>query len=323
MHIKKSSLILTVSIIALWTSSARANMVLTGAGVTDGFSLSTFVSGLSNTGSFGIGPLGVAVNSAGNVIVNDYPSQTNYVFTNADGQTTASALSHTSVSGGAFAMALSNGSVWGANGNLTKFNNDGTVNTVYNNIQANLGIWTNPVNGHLITNGAGGLVDIDVSGASPTYRVINGVGSDGVTVSPDGTTVYNTAVAGYNIATGLQTYGPVSVPNGPDGMGIISGGALNGDIVVNTNGGEVYLLDALGNYTLIATGGSRGDFTAPDGNGNLFLTQTDSVLRLSLEGATIGGSVPEPSTWAMMIFGFAGVGFMAYRRKSKTALMAA
>jgi hypothetical protein len=33
--------------------------------------------------------------------------------------------------------------------------------------------------------------------------------------------------------------------------------------------------------------------------------------------------VPEPSTWAMMILGFACVGFMAYRRKSKPALMAA
>lgn len=30
-------------------------------------------------------------------------------------------------------------------------------------------------------------------------------------------------------------------------------------------------------------------------------------------------AVPEPSTWAMMILGFAGVGFMAYRRKSKPA----
>jgi hypothetical protein len=27
-------------------------------------------------------------------------------------------------------------------------------------------------------------------------------------------------------------------------------------------------------------------------------------------------AVPEPSTWAMLILGFAGVGFMAYRRKS-------
>jgi hypothetical protein len=39
-------------------------------------------------------------------------------------------------------------------------------------------------------------------------------------------------------------------------------------------------------------------------------------------GATVTSSVPEPSTWAMMILGFAGVGFMAYRRKSKPALMA-
>jgi hypothetical protein len=29
------------------------------------------------------------------------------------------------------------------------------------------------------------------------------------------------------------------------------------------------------------------------------------------------GTVPEPSTWAMMLSGFAGLGFMAYRRKSK------
>jgi hypothetical protein len=65
------------------------------------------------------------------------------------------------------------------------------------------------------------------------------------------------------------------------------------------------------------------EFTAPGG---------DLVLRLSQSfgysvagGATYGddrlgvvqlsGAVPEPSTWAMMILGFAGVGFMAYRRK--------
>jgi hypothetical protein len=31
------------------------------------------------------------------------------------------------------------------------------------------------------------------------------------------------------------------------------------------------------------------------------------------------GAVPEPSTWAMMILGFAGVGFMAYRRRNEAA----
>ena len=33
--------------------------------------------------------------------------------------------------------------------------------------------------------------------------------------------------------------------------------------------------------------------------------------------ATFTSAVPEPSTWAMMILGFAGVGFTAYRRRSQ------
>lgn len=34
------------------------------------------------------------------------------------------------------------------------------------------------------------------------------------------------------------------------------------------------------------------------------------------------GAVPEPSTWAMMVLGFAGVGFMTYRRRRSAALAA-
>lgn len=37
----------------------------------------------------------------------------------------------------------------------------------------------------------------------------------------------------------------------------------------------------------------------------------------------IAPAVPEPSTWAMMILGFAGVGFIAHRRGSKMAASAA
>jgi hypothetical protein len=33
-------------------------------------------------------------------------------------------------------------------------------------------------------------------------------------------------------------------------------------------------------------------------------------------------AVPEPSTWAMMILGFAGVGFMTYRRRRVAAITA-
>jgi hypothetical protein len=70
-------------------------------------------------------------------------------------------------------------------------------------------------------------------------------------------------------------------------------------------------------------GGSRGDYVALDGKGGLFLTQSNSVLRLSLEGGVIGTpAVPEASTWAMMILGFGWIGFMAYRRRTRPALAA-
>jgi len=36
------------------------------------------------------------------------------------------------------------------------------------------------------------------------------------------------------------------------------------------------------------------------------------------EMTPIQAPVPEPSTWAMMIVGFCGVGFMPYRRKNGT-----
>jgi hypothetical protein len=40
-------------------------------------------------------------------------------------------------------------------------------------------------------------------------------------------------------------------------------------------------------------------------------------------GTWMASAVPEPSTWAMMFLGFAAIGFMAYRRKSRPALMVA
>jgi hypothetical protein len=52
--------------------------------------------------------------------------------------------------------------------------------------------------------------------------------------------------------------------------------------------------------------------------GDIFSDEAPVVTLVS----SITTAVPEPSTWAMMILGFAGVGFMAYRRKAKPALMA-
>jgi hypothetical protein len=48
-----------------------------------------------------------------------------------------------------------------------------------------------------------------------------------------------------------------------------------------------------------------------------------SASNLGDPGVWVSSAVPEPSTWAMIILGFVGLGFVAHRRKSKPALMAA
>jgi hypothetical protein len=44
---------------------------------------------------------------------------------------------------------------------------------------------------------------------------------------------------------------------------------------------------------------------------------------VAVDAVSLAATAPEPSTWARMILGFAGIGFMAYRRKSKPSLMMA
>jgi len=40
----------------------------------------------------------------------------------------------------------------------------------------------------------------------------------------------------------------------------------------------------------------------------------------AIQAVRLAGAVPEPSTWAMMILGFATVGFAAYRRRTKSGI---
>jgi hypothetical protein len=60
---------------------------------------------------------------------------------------------------------------------------------------------------------------------------------------------------------------------------------------------------------------------AQDGAANIPLTQfydthTDGSF------STVAGAVPEPSTWAMMLIGFGGLGFAASLRGRKQGAMA-
>ena len=59
-------------------------------------------------------------------------------------------------------------------------------------------------------------------------------------------------------------------------------------------------------------------FTTPVGFESVVFSTGGTAFEFAFTTA-----VPEPSTWAMMILSFAGIGAMTYRRKSKPALMAA
>lgn len=131
-------------------------------------------------------------------------------------------------------------------------------------------------------------------------------------------------VNGASIAFGGSYYGHIMATN-PGGFGELEIGA-----------GEI----KSGRYSFLGftmTGFSRTppiDITKPfnsasGGQGSLqYLTSQGSVgafgeLNASSLSVSVSSGVPEGSTWAMMILGFCGLGFMAYRRKPEPAVIPA
>jgi hypothetical protein len=62
-----------------------------------------------------------------------------------------------------------------------------------------------------------------------------------------------------------------------------------------------------------------GTFGVTANPGGVINLQADQQYVAYLTVAGLSPAVPEPSTWAMMILGFAGVGLLAYRRRYQTA----
>jgi len=60
-----------------------------------------------------------------------------------------------------------------------------------------------------------------------------------------------------------------------------------------------------------------------EGNGSIAFLGTYTTITFttpeyeSWYAFTVGSAVPEPSTWAMMMLGFAGLGYGAFRRNAK------
>jgi hypothetical protein len=359
--------------------TSLAQMTLTSDGIADGFTLTTFVSGLptsssSSTSNGCCGPFGTASTSSGNILVDSSANGKVYVFTDTDGQTPGSALSSSPFASFASALTNANGTVYASGGlaapldsrggpnaySLLQLTNAGGIaGTILLNGGA-AGVAVDTANGHVIAEGAANFTStilgsvpftetlLDINPLTKTSTLITswalqipilqptGKVGDGIVLSADGSTVYvafkdNNTIVGFNIATGAQVFSVSLGTSTPDGMGIIQNGPLAGEIVSNNNDGTVDLINAKnGTVTLIASGGTRGDYAGEDLlNGTLFLSQTDSVLRLSCGrgcsfvggtggGGIVGGTgVPEPATLGLFGLGLLGVQFAQLLRRRR------
>jgi hypothetical protein len=127
---------------------------------------------------------------------------------------------------------------------------------------------------------------------------------EGQTLTFTGAGLYYSELLVQNLASGhFQSYAQVHS---------ISGADLSNYIYTNDP-------NAPNNLTLLTTPFS---YTLPGNeNSTLFQYGADNLTLLS-NTVTLTAGVPEPSTWAMMILGFACVGAMAYRRRKSAALAA-
>jgi hypothetical protein len=274
---------------ALEPRQLLSGLTVTAAGRAAGFSLTTFATGFPVVSN--IGPLGMVFPASGGVLVSDSSGNVRRFLSDTDGQNAATVPPVSGASSGA--GTTSGLARVGANlylmmsglNHIAQINDDGTLRNVMAKGTAPLGVAVNPVNGHLFVSSFNSKI-YDVNPVTGSASVFLNVSADGLAFDPTSGILYaaargNTRVEGFNVTTKALVYDSGTIPGGPDGIALGTG-PVAGNLFVNTNGGTVVEVKlATAAQTVIASGGSRGDFVTVDqNNGTLLLTQSDRIMRL-------------------------------------------
>ncbi|HEY0806486.1 MAG TPA: hypothetical protein VGD84_15545 [Pseudonocardiaceae bacterium] len=150
------------------------------------------------------------------------------------------------------------------------------------------GLATDPSTKDLYVTGDCGLWRISaLTTAHPVASLLASGNLDGITVNPDGSAVW-VATVGFGVTeyspTG-QSLASLPIAGGADGVAIAGSAAtaaLRGDLFVNDNDGTITMVDVHNNNatSVVASGGSRGDFVTVGPDGFLYATQTDRVEQI-------------------------------------------
>jgi hypothetical protein len=139
----------------------------------------------------------------------------------------------------------------------------------------------------------------------------SGVFTDGVTL---GGTLTIDVTTGVVTAANLLLGAPISAD-----LTVIGGTGQEGGLAQTFASSTIYPLTVLGFLTPSLVGYDGGPL-ASDAVNNGFVSAyvaAPGVDGVDLASGTL--TVPEPSTWAMMLLGFAGLGFAGYRQRDKLA----